>query len=137
MADGSGMGRRQPQRQPSLNVLGEPLQACSRRPPQTGFFRDGCCNTSSEDVGSHTVCVVMTADFLGFSKAAGNDLSTPLPEYGFPGLKPDDRWCLCAPRWQEALEAGKAPKVVLGVTHKGALDYCKLADLRKHAIDLV
>ena len=136
MPDGSGMPRGQPGGRQQRNVLGDTLQPCSIRPPQTGFYRDGCCNTGPEDVGSHTVCVVMTAEFLAFSKAAGNDLSTPLPEYGFPGLKPDDRWCLCAPRWQEAFEAGKAPKVVLGATQQGALEYCKLADLKRHAIDL-
>ena len=102
----------------------------------TGFYRNGCCDTGADDIGSHTVCVVATTEFLAFSKAAGNDLSTPMPAYGFPGVKPGDRWCLCAPRWQEALEAGKAPRVVLRATHQGALDYCKLADLKKHAIDL-
>src|SRR5262245_31837783 len=95
-----------PQR-PARNVLGGPLTVC---------FRDGCCNTGPTDVGSHTVCVVMTAEFLAFSKRAGNDLSTPLPDYGFPGLKPGDRWCLCAPRWQEAFVAGQAPRVVLSAT---------------------
>ena len=94
------------------NVLGGPLQPC-RTEPLTGFYRDGCCNTGPQDVGSHTVCAVMTAEFLAFSAGAGNDLSTPMPEYGFPGLKPGDRWCLCAPRWQEAFLAGAAPKVVL------------------------
>lgn len=102
----------------------------------TGFFRDGCCNTSDEDVGSHTVCVVMTADFLRFSKARGNDLSTPAPQYGFPGLKAGDRWCLCAARWQEAFEAGQAPLVVLTATHQRALEVINLADLKKHAIDM-
>src|SRR5262249_34681359 len=87
------------------NVLGERLELCAMT-PMTGFFRDGCCDTGAEDVGSHTVCAVMTAAFLAFSKSCGNDLSTPMPEFGFPGLKPGDRWCLCAPRWQEALEAG-------------------------------
>jgi uncharacterized protein (DUF2237 family) len=122
-------------RRPARNVLGGPLDTCSIN-PMTGFFRDGCCNTSPQDVGSHTVCVVMTAEFLAFSKAKGNDLSTPMPEFGFPGLNPDDRWCLCAPRWREALEAGKAPRVVLRATHAGALQYCDLADLKRHAIDL-
>jgi uncharacterized protein (DUF2237 family) len=102
----------------------------------TGFFRDGCCNTSAEDVGSHTVCAVMTSEFLAFSKARGNDLSTPMPEFGFAGLRPGDRWCLCAPRWQEALDAGHPPRVVLRATHQGALDHCGLADLKKYAIDL-
>jgi uncharacterized protein (DUF2237 family) len=127
---GSG-GRRQPQR----NVLGGELQACSLD-PLTGFFRDGCCNTSAEDFGSHTVCAVMTAEFLAFSKARGNDLSTAVPEYGFPGLKPGDRWCLCAPRWREAFIAGRAPKVVLSATQEGALEYADLADLKRFAIDL-
>ncbi|MBL8630445.1 MAG: DUF2237 domain-containing protein, partial [Rhodospirillaceae bacterium] len=107
---------------PSKNVLGGPLAECSMT-PRTGFFRDGCCNTNAQDVGSHTVCVVMTAEFLAFSKSRGNDLSTPMPEYGFAGLKPGNRWCLCAPRWQEALEANAAPKVVLAATHEGALEH--------------
>jgi uncharacterized protein (DUF2237 family) len=117
------------------NVLGGTLDSCSIS-PMTGFFRDGCCNTSPQDVGSHTVCVVMTDAFLAFSKSHGNDLSTPMPDYGFPGLKEGDRWCLCAPRWQEALEAGSAPRVVLRATHEGALGYCTLADLKRFAIDL-
>jgi len=120
---------------PSRNVFGEPLQACSMA-PLTGFFRNGCCDTSDQDVGSHTVCAVMTDAFLEFSKASGNDLSTPRPQFGFAGLKAGDRWCLCAPRWQEAFEAGHAPRVVLRATHQGALDYCTLADLKRHAIDL-
>lgn len=122
-------------RRPSRNVLGGALENCSLR-PMTGFFRNGCCDTGAEDVGSHTVCVVMTAEFLAFSKSRGNDLSTPMPDYGFPGLVPGDRWCLCAPRWQEALEADSAPRVVLRATHEGALDYCDLADLKRYAIDL-
>jgi uncharacterized protein (DUF2237 family) len=113
-------GRRRSQR----NVLGGELAACSND-PVTGFFRDGCC-----------VCVVMTAEFLAFSKSRGNDLSTPMPEYEFPGLKPGDRWCLCAPRWQEAFLAGHAPKVVLAATQEGALEHAELADLKKFAIDL-
>jgi uncharacterized protein len=117
------------------NVLGERLEVCSIK-PMTGFFRDGCCNTAREDVGSHTVCVVMTADFLAFSKSCGNDLSTPRPELGFNGLKAGDRWCLCAPRWQEAFEAGQAPRVVVRATHEGALDHCALADLKRFAVDL-
>jgi len=117
------------------NVLGERLEVCSIE-PMTGFFRDGCCNTVREDVGSHTVCAVMTAAFLAFSKSRGNDLSTPLPQLGFRGLKAGDRWCLCAPRWQEAFEAGQAPRVVLRATHEGALDYCALADLKRFAVDL-
>ena len=117
------------------NVLGQDLQPCSTE-PMTGFFRNGCCETSHEDVGMHTVCAVMTAEFLAYSKSVGNDLSTPRPEFGFMGLKPGDRWCLCAPRWQQALEAGRAPRIVLRATHEGALDFCKLADLKKYAVDL-
>jgi uncharacterized protein len=126
-----------PARQPlsALNVLGEPLEICSLA-PMTGFYRDGCCNTGREDIGSHTVCVVMTAEFLRFSKSMGNDLSTPVAEFGFPGLKPGDRWCLCASRWQEAFEANKAPRVVLRATHEEALTYCALADLKRFAVDL-
>ena len=128
--DGGG-GRRRPPR----NVLGEPLESCSIE-PMTGFFRNGCCDTSAEDAGSHTVCAVMTAEFLAFSKARGNDLSTPMPQWGFPGLKPGDRWCLCAPRWQEAFAAGQAPRVVLRASHEGALEFCTLADLKRFAVDL-
>ena len=124
-----------PGRRPSRNVLGGTLDVCSTR-PMTGFFRNGCCDTSAEDTGSHTVCVVMTAEFLAFSKARGNDLSTPMPQWGFPGLKPGDRWCLCAPRWQEAFAAGKAPRVALRATHEGALEFCALADLKRFAVDL-
>jgi uncharacterized protein (DUF2237 family) len=122
-------------RDAARNVLGERLEICSID-PMTGFFRDGCCNTGPEDFGSHTVCVVMTAEFLAFSKSAGNDLSTPMPQFGFRGLKPGDRWCLCAPRWQEAFAAGQAPRVVLRATHEGALDHCALADLKRFAVDL-
>jgi uncharacterized protein (DUF2237 family) len=117
------------------NVLGERLEVCSLS-PMTGFFRDGCCDTSREDVGSHTVCAVVTAEFLEFSKSRGNDLSTPMPQFGFAGLKPGDRWCLCAPRWQEALQAGRAPRVVLRATHEGALRCCSLGDLKRLAVDL-
>jgi uncharacterized protein len=127
--------RRRPGPRPSRNVLGGVLDICSTQ-PMTGFFRNGCCDTSAEDVGSHTVCAVLTAEFLAFSKAAGNDLSTPRPEFGFAGLRPGDRWCLCAPRWQEALDASAAPRVVLRATHEGALDFCSLDDLKKYAIDL-
>jgi len=116
------------------NVLGGQLQICCTS-PMTGFFRDGCCNTSPDDVGSHTVCIHVTSEFLAFSKAAGNDLSTPMLQYGFPGLQPGDRWCLCAPRWQEAFEAGCAPQVVLAATHEEALAYCDLEDLKAHATD--
>jgi uncharacterized protein (DUF2237 family) len=122
-------------RDAARNVLGERLEICSIQ-PMTGFYRDGCCNTGEEDVGSHTVCAVMTAEFLAFSKSAGNDLSTPMPQFGFRGLKPGDRWCLCAPRWQEAFAAGHAPRVVLRATHEGALDHCALADLKRFAVDL-
>ncbi len=114
------------------NVLGGPLQSCSQD-PLTGFFRDGCCRTAPDDHGSHTVCVRVTRAFLAFSKSCGNDLSTPMPIHGFKGLKPGDQWCLCAPRWQEAFEAGFAPKVVLEATHARALDYCKLESLQEHA----
>lgn len=118
-----------------MNVLGEPLQSCSTR-PLTGFFRDGCCRTSNEDVGRHVVCVELTRDFLAFSRARGNDLSTPRPEFDFPGLKPGQRWCLCAARWQEALLADMAPKVCLRATDISALEVVSLADLKRHALDL-
>ena len=123
-----------PGRRSSRNVLGGILELCSAR-PLTGFFRNGCCDTGPEDLGSHTVCAVMTAEFLAYSGAAGNDLSTARPEFGFPGLQPGDRWCLCAPRWQEALAAGRAPGVVLAATAEGALDWCALEDLRHFAVD--
>jgi uncharacterized protein (DUF2237 family) len=129
--DDTGGGRRQPSR----NVLGQPLESCSHD-PLTGFYRNGCCDTAAEDVGSHTVCIVATDAFLAFSKAHGNDLSTPMPEYGFPGVKAGDGWCLCAPRWQEAFAAGVAPRVKLKATHEGALAFCRLEDLKRHAIDL-
>ena len=119
---------------PARNVLGTALAPCSVS-PMTGFFRDGCCNTGPEDVGSHTVCVEMTAEFLQFSKSVGNDLSTPRLDWGFPGLVPGDRWCLCAPRWQEALDAGYAPKVILAATNEAALAFCDLEDLKTHAVD--
>ena len=122
-------------RQAARNVLGEPLEICSMK-PMTGFYRDGCCDTGQEDVGSHTVCAVMTAEFLDFSRSRGNDLSTPVPALGFPGLKSGDRWCLCASRWQEAFEAGQAPRVVLRATHEGALAFCSFADLKRFAVDL-
>jgi uncharacterized protein len=120
---------------PELNVFGEVLTICSNN-PRTGFFRDGCCNTGTEDLGSHTVCAVMTDEFLAFSKRAGNDLSTPAPDYGFPGLKNGDRWCLCAARWKEAFDSGKAPKVVLSATHQRALEIVSIQDLKRFAIDL-
>ena len=119
---------------PSVNVLEAELAPCSED-PKTGFFRDGCCNTGPLDQGSHTVCALMTAEFLEFSKAQGNDLSTPRPEFEFPGLKPGDRWCLCAARWQEALEAGVAPKVLLRSTHRAALAIVSLKDLAEHSAD--
>lgn len=122
-------------RRPSRNVFGDPLQTCSLS-PMTGFFRNGCCDTSPEDVGSHTVCIVATAEFLEFSRARGNDLSTPMPDFGFEGLKPGDRWCLCAPRWKEAFNANQAPHVVLRATHQGALEFCSLAELKSRAVDL-
>ncbi len=115
----------------ALNVLGGELQSCSFD-PLTGWFRDGCCNTDSGDHGVHTVCAVMTAEFLEFSKAAGNDLSTPQTAIGFEGLKPGDQWCLCASRWTEALEAKVAPKVVLEATHARTLEWANLEDLEAH-----
>jgi uncharacterized protein (DUF2237 family) len=114
-----------------VNVLGDALQPCSTE-PMTGFYRTGCCESGPDDEGMHTVCVIMTERFLAFSKAAGNDLSTPHPEWGFPGLQPGDRWCLCAPRWQEALEQGCAPKVILAATHRRTLEIIELADLEAH-----
>jgi hypothetical protein len=117
------------------NVLGEKLDTCSIR-PLTGFYRTGCCETGAEDAGAHVVCVEVTKEFLAFSKMRGNDLSTPVPEMGFPGLRPGDRWCLCATRWKEALDAGMAPRVVLRATHEEALRYVSLADLKGHALDL-
>ncbi|MEX2632000.1 MAG: DUF2237 domain-containing protein [Tistlia sp.] len=125
----------QPERYPSRNVLGEPLEPCSLD-PVTGFFRDGCCNSGPEDAGSHTVCAEMTEAFLAYSKGRGNDLSTPRPEFGFPGLKEGDRWCLCALRWREAYAAGRAPRVVLAATHERALEVVDLFDLKRYAHDL-
>jgi uncharacterized protein (DUF2237 family) len=115
------------------NVLGGELEPCSLD-PVTGFFRNGCCETAAEDTGLHTVCAVMTAEFLAFSKATGNDLSTPRPEFAFPGLKPGDRWCLCAPRWKEALDAGAAPQLVLEATHEETLAIVPLGVLKDHAV---
>jgi uncharacterized protein (DUF2237 family) len=120
--------------QTQINVLGTELQSCSLE-PITGYYRTGCCENHGDDPGMHVVCAVMTDEFLEFSKAAGNDLSTPMPQYGFAGLRDGDQWCLCAPRWQEALEAGAAPKVRLSATHVSALEYSSLADLRAHAVD--
>lgn len=116
----------------ALNVFGTPLEACSMS-PRTGFYRTGCCETGEDDLGVHTVCVVVTAEFLAFSAAQGNDLSKPRPEYRFQGLQPGDRWCLCASRWVEAWEQGVAPKVVLPATHEATLEFVGLKDLVAHA----
>ena len=118
----------------SINVLGEPLQECSRD-PVTGFFRNGCCDTGPEDRGRHTVCAVMTQEFLALSKYLGNDLSTPRPEFGFAGLKPGDRWCLCAARFLQAQDEGAAPQIYLAATHRATLDVVPLRVLRAHALD--
>jgi len=117
-----------------LNVLGGALAPCSTV-PRTGFFRDGSCNTGPDDVGLHVVCAQMTAEFLAYSRERGNDLTTPAPEYGFPGLRPGDRWCLCAGRWREARDAGVAPPVILAATHEETLAVVPLADLKRHALD--
>lgn len=119
----------------SLNVFEEPLETCSET-PVTGFFRDGCCNTSDADVGSHTVCVEMSKEFLEFSRFRGNDLSTPMPEFGFPGVKAGERWCLCAARWLEAYQHDMAPRVYLRRTHKRALEIVPMDILRRFAADL-
>ena len=116
------------------NVLGTELEPCSFD-PLTGFTRNGCCDAHGEDAGVHIVCAEMTAEFLAFSVAHGNDLVTPMPQYGFAGLQPGDRWCLCAPRWQEAYEAGAAPPVQLAATHAGAVEWCSLEALTAHALD--
>lgn len=118
---------------PGRNVLGGELEVCGTL-PLTGFFRNGCCDTGPDDFGSHTVCAVMTDRFLLFSLERGNDLSTPRPDYRFPGLQAGDRWCLCASRWQEAFEAGMAPSVVLEATHEAALEFVSLEDLKSHAM---
>ena len=120
------------EKDPEINILGEALEPCSAD-PVTGFFRDGACNTCSADAGSHTVCVVMTAEFLAYSKYLGNDLSTPRPEFMFPGLKPGDRWCLCANRFLQAADEGAAPRVRLEATHRRALDIIPIAILEDHA----
>jgi len=117
------------------NVFGERLDECCTK-PLTGFYRDGACNTGPEDFGVHTVCALMSADFLAFSKAAGNDLSTPVPQVGFEGLQPGDCWCLCAARWKEALDAGHAPRVRLAATHEATLEIVPLDTLKKFALDL-
>eukprot|EP00741_Cyanophora_paradoxa_P000230 tig00000402_g223.t1 len=128
-ASGNGTGKKK-----EKNVLGGDLERCCSDPP-TGFYRDGFCATGPDDLGVHVVAAQVTAEFLEFTKARGNDLSTPRPQYRFPGLKPGSRWCLCASRWQEALEAGVAPPVVLAATHEKALEYTRLEDLKKHALD--
>ena len=120
--------------QAARNVLGGELASCSTA-PLSGFFRNGCCETGPEDVGQHTVCAVMTAEFLAFSQRAGNDLTTPQPDFHFPGLKPGDRWCLCAPRWKEALDAGVAPPLVLEATHEETLAIAPLGVLKDHAVE--
>jgi hypothetical protein len=119
-------------READLNVIGGSLVACSTD-PLTGFYRDGCCATGAEDIGSHTVCTIVTSEFLEFSRLAGNDLSTPRPEWGFPGLSPGDRWCVCADRWLEAYRAGYASPVVLGATHARALEVIPIETLTAHA----
>ena len=119
--------------QQQRNVLGGELQPCSLE-PMTGFYRTGCCENHGDDPGMHTVCCCITAEFLEFSKASGNDLSTPMPQYGFGGLRPGDRWCVCAARWKEAFDAGAACDVVLESTHLSTLEYVDLADLQRHAV---
>jgi len=118
----------------ATNVVGGKLQTCSTD-PLTGFYRDGCCNTGAQDLGMHLVCAEVTAEFLQFSAARGNDLSTPNPAFGFEGLKPGDRWCLCVQRWQEAFEAGCAPPVILEATHISALEFVDLEVLQEYAVD--
>jgi len=119
----------------SMNVYDEPLVPCGMK-PVTGFFRDGCCNTSDDDLGSHTVCVEVTKEFLEYSRFRGNDLTTPIPEFGFPGLHPGDTWCLCAARWLEAYQQDRAPRVYLMRTHKRALEIVPLPLLKKFAVDI-
>lgn len=119
----------------SVNVFDEPLEVCGTD-PDTGFYRDGCCNTGRDDVGSHTVCVLATKEFLEYSRFKGNDLSTPAPQFGFPGLKPGDSWCLCAARWLEAHQQGMAPRVYLKRTHRKALKVVPMELLREFALDL-
>jgi uncharacterized protein len=121
-------------KEPSLNVLGQPLEQCSTA-PLTGFFRNGCCDTGPEDRGVHTVCALMTAEFLALSKYLGNDLSTPRPEFGFAGLRPGDQWCLCAARFLQAHDEGSAPQVRLSATHLRSLDIVPLDILRVYAVD--
>jgi len=125
----------QEEQEEQRNVFGESIETCSIR-PMTGFYRTGCCHTGEDDAGMHTICIQATAEFLAFSKTRGNDLSTPLPEFGFPGLQPGDRWCLCAMRWKEAMDAGMAPRVVLRATHENTLEVVSIEDLKRYAIDL-
>ena len=122
-------------RPPALNVLGTPLESCCTS-PVTGFYRDGFCHTGPHDAGSHTVCAKVSAEFLAFSKRTGNDLSTPRPEYGFSGLKPGDKWCVCVSRWEQAFLAGVAPPVALEATHEGALEVVALEELKAHALTM-
>jgi uncharacterized protein (DUF2237 family) len=117
------------------NVLGTELEICCGS-PATGFYRDGTCRSGPDDLGVHAVCVRVTLDFLEYGRAQGNDLITPVPWMGFPGLRPGQRWCVCVARWKEALDAGVAPPVILGATHEAALEFVSLADLKRHAIDL-
>ena len=117
------------------NVIGEKLETCCTS-PITGFYRDGKCNTGGGDFGAHVVCAQVTEEFLAFTKSKGNDLSTPVPKFNFPGLKPGERWCLCAARWKEALDAGVAPPVILSATHAAILEYVSLDELKQHALDV-
>ncbi len=119
-----------------LNIFNEPLEACSFD-PVTGFFRSGCCETSELDTGSHTVCAIMTEEFLKFSKSKGNDLSTPVPAFDFPGLNSGDRWCLCAARWLEAYEAGSAPSIIARATHKRALEIIPIEVIKEFSLDIL
>ena len=134
MPDASGFERgRRPA--PPKNVFGETLSECCAK-PLTGFYRDGRCNTGPEDVGVHTVCARVDAEFLAFSKAAGNDLSTPVPQFGFEGLRPGDCWCLCAARWKDAFDAGHAPRIRLAATHEATLEIVPFETLKKYALDI-
>ena len=128
--NGNGNGHRPKPK----NVLGTELKSCCTD-PMTGFYRDGYCNTGVDDTGRHTVCIVATDEFLAYSKSVGNDLSTPMPQYGFPGVKDGDKWCLCVERWQQALEDDMAPQVDLAATHEKALDVVRLEDLRRYAAE--
>ena len=119
-----------------LNIFNDPLEACSFD-PVTGFFRSGCCETSEQDTGSHTVCAIMTEEFLKFSKSKGNDLSTPVPAFDFPGLNSGDRWCLCAARWLEAYEAGSAPSIIARATHRRALEIIPMEAMKEFSLDIL